>query len=289
MCGCQICPPAIRNSIIPIKSRKRKYQRLTEERSVLTWPMKFFRPSSGIGSDFNDKADISRPTHHRAPDLFPMSLNVAASVTDKTYAIVFITALGLSALTLCLCWYLSRDPIFAKDILKLPRFRRLDYQTVSSRAENSNGIDHNSNKNAVPERLTGWRLRLGVLQSLVLLSLVVIHTVILMKDCPTFLRIVFVVYWVYQLIPKALIIGSRICLQLPSFPPNSVSPIAVQHRLCAGSCSAYLPRSNGYPPASPFEIAYCHFKSISAFGLGIKHRHNSDCCGQYHTVAASSV
>jgi hypothetical protein len=130
-----------------------------------------------------------------------MSLSVATSVTDKTYAIVFITALGLSALVLCISWFMSRDPIFAKDFLKLPRFQHWDYETVSSHAENGNGIDHNNKRNAMPERLIGWRLRLGVLQSLVLLSLVTVHTVILVTDCPTFLRIVFVVYWVYELVP----------------------------------------------------------------------------------------
>ena len=75
-------------------------------------------------------------------DFLPVSLSVATSVTDKTYAIVFITALGLSAFVLCLSWFMSRDPIFAKDVLKLPRFRHRDYETVSSHAENGNGIDH---------------------------------------------------------------------------------------------------------------------------------------------------
>jgi hypothetical protein len=148
--------------------------------------------------NFNDKADISRPVHYGLLDLFSESLSVTTG-GDKIYAIVFITALGLSALALCLSLLISNDPIFAKDVPKLRRFRHRDYETVASHAENGNGIHHK--KNAVPERLTGWRLRLGVLQSLVLLSLVIIHTVILVTDGPTFLRIIFVVYWVYQLIP----------------------------------------------------------------------------------------
>jgi len=119
-------------------------------------------------------------------------------MTDKTYAIVFTSALGLSALSLFSSWFVSRDPIFAKDALKLPRFRPRGYESILTHTENGNGVVHGKKENAVPERLTGWRLRLGVLQSLVLMSLVAIHTVILVTDGVTFLRIVFVVYWVYQ-------------------------------------------------------------------------------------------
>ena len=134
-------------------------------------------------------------------DFLPVSLSVATSVSDKIYAIIFITTMGSSVLILCLSGFMSRDPIFAKDVFKLPRFQYRDYEAISSHAQIGDAIDHNNKRNAVPERLTGWRLRLGVLQSLILLSLVTVHTVILVTDCATFLRIVFIVYWVYQLIP----------------------------------------------------------------------------------------
>jgi hypothetical protein len=119
-------------------------------------------------------------------------------MTDKAYAIVLISALGISVLMLCVLWYYSGDPIFAKDAIKLPRFRHRSYDSIPTHAENGNGFDHRKRKESiVPERLVGWRLRLGLLQSLVLLSLVIIHTLILVTSAPTVLRIVFVVYWVY--------------------------------------------------------------------------------------------
>ena len=84
-------------------------------------------------------------------------------MTDKTYAIVFITALGLSALALCLSWFISRDPIFAKDVLKLPRFRHRDYETVSSHAENGNGIDHNKQQECRTRAIDWMALTIGSL------------------------------------------------------------------------------------------------------------------------------
>jgi hypothetical protein len=119
-------------------------------------------------------------------------------MTDKAYAIVLISALGISVLMLCLSWYYSGDPIFAKDAIKLPRFRHRSYDSIPIHAENGNGFDHRKIKeNVVPEQLVGWRLRLGLLQNLMLLSLVIIHVLILVTSGPTVLRIVFVAYWVY--------------------------------------------------------------------------------------------
>lgn len=190
--------------------------------------MKRYRLYSGIGPIVPGKADVSRTPHYGFMSFLSESFVADTSIADRTYAIVLISALGVSTLMLFAAWYTSRDPIFAKDLIKLPRFRHRDYNSIPRHAENGNGIDHGEVKrNVTPERLTGWRLRLGVLLSLVSLSLVAVHAVILVTSGPTLLRIVFVVYWVYPLIAETLISGRSICVQYLSLSSNSLSPISL--------------------------------------------------------------
>jgi hypothetical protein len=144
--------------------------------------------------------DVSYPGHFGLKQLFNESSFAETSIADKTYTILLISALGVSVLILCLSWYVSGDPIFVKDAIKLPRFRHLDYNPIHSHTENGNGINHREAKKFRTEPLNGWRLWMGVLQNLVLLSLVAIHVVVLVTAGPDFLQIVFVVYWVRQLI-----------------------------------------------------------------------------------------
>jgi len=126
------------------------------------------------------------------------SFHATATVTDKTYAAIFVSALGISVLLLCVSYYISRDPVFPKDTLKLPRFRNRDYHSVAQHAENGNGVEIKERKRT-PEPFKGWRFRMGVLLNFVLIALVVVHTIILDLSGPTLLRIVFIVYWVYLL------------------------------------------------------------------------------------------
>ena len=123
------------------------------------------------------------------------SFATRATVTDKTYATIFIAALAASVLILCTSYSISRDPIFPKNTLKLPRFRRRGYDLLAQFSENGNGVARKDRKTN-PEPLKGWRFRMGLLLNFVLIALVAIHTVILVFSGPTLLRIVFVVYWV---------------------------------------------------------------------------------------------
>ena len=140
---------------------------------------------------------VSHPAHHigfiqSVIDSFDAKTNV----TDKTYAGIFIFSLAFSLVILCTSHYVSRDPIFPKETLKLPRFRHRDYDSLDQHAQNGNGVDHKERKRT-PEALKGWRFRMGVLLNFVLIALVVVHTIILDLSGPTVLRIVFIVYWVY--------------------------------------------------------------------------------------------
>ena len=124
------------------------------------------------------------------------SFEAKTTVTDKTYAGIFTFALAISLVILCTSYYVSRDPIFPEETLKLPRFRHRDYDSLAQHAENGNGVDRKERKKT-PEPLKGWRFRMGVLLNFVLIALVVVHTIILDFSGPTVLRIVFIVYWVY--------------------------------------------------------------------------------------------
>ena len=141
---------------------------------------------------------VSHPAQHlRFVNSVIDSFHSKATVADKSYAGVFISALGISILILCASYYLSRDPIFPKDTLKLPRFRhRHYYDSVAQHAENGNGVEIKERKKT-PEPLKGWRFRMGILLNMVLIALVIVHTIILDLSGPTLLRIVFIVYWVY--------------------------------------------------------------------------------------------
>ena len=125
------------------------------------------------------------------------SLEAKATVTDKTYAGILVSALVVSVLILCTSYYVSRDPIFSKEAFKFPLFllhRR--YDSLPQHAQNGNGVHHKEKKRN-PEPLKGWRFRMGVLLNLVLVALVVVHALILVFSGPTLLRIVFIMYWVH--------------------------------------------------------------------------------------------
>jgi hypothetical protein len=140
--------------------------------------------------------DRSRPSHYNLDGLYLQVSSIVSSTSDRVYAIVFIAALGLSVLGLGLTWYLSGDPLFAKQVIRLPRFRFREYESLPTFANgNANGVNRDEKSSAL-EELKGWRLRMGVLQGAVLLALTIVHTVILLQDGANFLRIVFIVYWV---------------------------------------------------------------------------------------------
>jgi hypothetical protein len=149
----------------------------------------------------------SRPLSPGLHDLFLNSALAKPPVTDLTYAIIFLSALALSAFALCLTWYLSGQPFFANEALKLPRFRFRNYDSLPTEVANGNGIDHGQSQNIAPEPLTGWRYRMGVFQNAVLLALIFVHALILVTDGPDFLRIVFIAYWV---IYRSIVVDFRV-------------------------------------------------------------------------------
>ena len=143
-----------RSKIINRNQRDEKY--ITSERlvprmihQILQTVFRYEAPN------YNDKADNSRPPQNELQNFLSVSLSVATSVSDKIYVIIFITTMGSSVLILCLSGFMSRDPIFAKDVFKLPRFQYRDYEAISSHVQIGDAIDHNNKRNAVPERLTG--------------------------------------------------------------------------------------------------------------------------------------
>jgi hypothetical protein len=120
------------------------------------------------------------------------------SLADKTYTILLICALGLSAIILLTARLLSGDPVFSKETIKLPRFRVREYEALPTHIQNGNGIGHVEGKQETKtvEPLLGWRLGMGIAHTAVIAGLLAIHVVILISDGPTTLRIAFVVYWV---------------------------------------------------------------------------------------------
>ena len=191
------------------------------------------------------------------------------SVTDKTYAIVFITALGLSALVLCLQRIVSGDPIFPKGVVKIPRFRYHDYDPLPTHVQNGNGVGLPEHKDFTPEPLLGWRLRMAFLHSLVLLALLLVHTVILLNDGTTFLRIVFVPYWVRLSILQVLIEGCHIHIQPATLSSDPVSPSSLQLRLCPCYPPFNLSLPCGCHPTTLPEIPIIGCYSVAAVRLGI--------------------
>jgi len=161
------------------------------------------------------RIDISRPLHREFHEYWHASLLPKPSLTDKAYAIVFLGALGLSVLILFLSWYVSRNPVFPKEVIALPRFRHVGYESLPTHAENGNGVDHErkESKALVPEKLKGWRLRLGLFQSAVLAALLAVYAIILVTVGPTLLRIVFIAYWVPLLFCTMLTKGAYFILQ----------------------------------------------------------------------------
>jgi hypothetical protein len=120
-----------------------------------------------------------------------------SSVTDKTYAILLIAALGLSVMTLLLSRIISGDPIFSKEVIKLRRFRAREYKSLPTHVQTGNGLGHVDGKMPdSPEPLNGCRLRMGILHTAVIASLVAIHVLILLTVGLTMLRIAFVIHWV---------------------------------------------------------------------------------------------
>jgi hypothetical protein len=147
----------------------------------------------------------SRPSHAALHDFVLDTLKTKSSITDFAYAITFICLLGLSAIGLLLNWYRCKDPIFPKETIKLPRFRFHNYDSLPTHVENGNGVGHKKQKIVRIEPLKGWRMRMGVLHTAVLLALTIVHTLILIADGPSFLRIVFIVYWVFTFSSDAYI------------------------------------------------------------------------------------
>lgn len=133
--------------------------------------------------------------NHSGPIQYGFKKVTVESIIDKTYAIVLASALCSSLLVIWLSDFVSRDPVIAKDAIKPPRFRLRERNGLETYIENENGVDYKK-KNATPEQLIGWRLRLGVIQSVVLFGLLSIHSFILVTEAYSVLRGVFVVYWV---------------------------------------------------------------------------------------------
>jgi hypothetical protein len=146
-----------------------------------------------------DRASSSHPHHHQFWNALANAANgTQPSLADTTYAILLISALGLSVLILLASRLLSGDPIFTKETLKLPRFRVREYEALPTHVQNGNGIGHaeEMQETKTVEPLVGWRLRMGIAHTAVIAGLLAIHVVILISDGPTALRITFVVYWV---------------------------------------------------------------------------------------------
>ena len=137
----------------------------------------------------------SRP-YFEPVNLNSLSIAVEMSLTDEIYAILFVAALAVSFLTLVVLRLVSKTPLFPKDVIKIPRFRHVEYDALPSFAENGNIDGQKEAKSFALEPLKGWRFRLGILQKLVLISLVIVHTLILVLNGATGLRIIYVPYWV---------------------------------------------------------------------------------------------
>lgn len=156
--------------------------------SVFKYPPK-------IGTAISNR---SRPSYQDVHHLFIESAIPLHSVTEKAYMIVFISALGLSALIICFKRIVSGNPFFPKGVVKMPRFRPpREYESLPTHIENGSGIHAQDRGLLKAEPLLGWRLRMGILQSIVLLALTLVHAVILsQQDEIEFRRTVLVIFWV---------------------------------------------------------------------------------------------
>src|SRR5579859_1248740 len=86
--------------------------------------------------------ECRHPLNHGFHEFLSHTLILQQTRTDLVYGIVFLTALGVSLLTLFALWIRSGDPVFAKEAIKLPRFRFANggYDALSQHEENGNGI-----------------------------------------------------------------------------------------------------------------------------------------------------
>ena len=131
-------------------------------------------------------------------------LIIDAPCTELVYAVIILTALGVSLGSLVTIRLRSHDPIFAKEKVKLSRFRNGEYESLAPHEENANGVSHDRLA-VIPEEFKGWRLAMGVLLGIVLIALVIVHTLILITNGPSLLRIVFIVYWVCSYDSKLMV------------------------------------------------------------------------------------
>jgi hypothetical protein len=171
---------------------------------------------------------------------------------DIIYAIVFLLALGLSASFLCFLWCISRNPIFGNGVVKFPCF-----QGYESLAANGHGL---YTKCQIVESLTGWRLRMGVLQNVTLLGLVSVYTAILVTTRVKFISIVLVVYQVNNFFAFPTL-GFYISSQRIPLPSNSLPPLSIQYRLCFGSSSPGLSLSSRCRTSSERGAPWQHYSS----------------------------
>jgi hypothetical protein len=218
---------------------------------------------------------------------------------DKAYFILLTCALGLSVGILFLSRILSGDPIVRKETIKLQRLRLLgEYESLpthvqngnGTHVQNGNGIGHayNNKKTKSPEPLAGWRLRMGILHTAVIASLVAIHVVILITDGVTPLRIAFVVYWV--LIFRALVLtsGCHSGIQRASISSDVVPTVPVQFSLCAWRVAPGLPCPNGCLSTTSHPTK-CHILSIRTLRLGVCYHCLIDRCRQHYSVLPALV
>ena len=122
-------------------------------------------------------------------------------ISDRTYIFTFLSILGLSFCALCLARYISDIPIFPSPVTFKPiRFRIAENEPLLANGHSvaENG-DVGEPKGSHLEPLTGWRYRLGILMSLVLLALVIVHTVIFITEGMKLLDLTFIFYWVFML------------------------------------------------------------------------------------------
>ena len=176
------------------------------------------------------------------------------STTDTAYAIVLISVVGLSVLLLSVLRFVSGDPIFSKPLFKLVGFRYQNYDSLPTHIENGNGVDHRDAKVFAPEPLNGWRLRMGILQSLVLLALLIVHAVIFATSRANMLGIVLIVFWVYLPIRGTLTSGCHICLQCTAFSSVDVSSIIIQYCVWAWGRAFDLSPSYGHCSSTFYKI-----------------------------------
>lgn len=150
------------------------------------------------------------PFNHGFHNSVSNLLIIDAPYMELVYAIILLTALGISLGSLVTIRLCSYDPIFAREKVRLPRFRNREYESLAPHEDNANGVSHDK-LIVIPEEFKGWRLLMGVLLGTVLLALVIVHTLILITNGSSLLRIVFIVYWVSSFDLK-LMVGCRTSL-----------------------------------------------------------------------------